>query len=290
MANCRHCDQEFTPRYKAQIYCSRACYHSASSKIKGDTLCKQCGKRLEGHQRYQRRNYCSLECYNAHRAADLIVKICPVCSKVFEVPAAVAERYTVCSRACRIAETKYVTCERCGKRFRAEKNLDRHYCSEECRRPPEYAICATCGQPFRKEPKANRRFCCFACYRRFNGESGIEKAVRLALDEIGIPYLQEFSVGRYSIDFLIPNAQLAIEVDGDYWHQDKARDDRKSQYLQRRGIQVVRISESEIEASHHLPSLIWEILHQYLGESSNGKTDARAGSQFLVQSRLLMEL
>jgi very-short-patch-repair endonuclease len=61
--------------------------------------------------------------------------------------------------------------------------------------------------------------------------------------------LQEFQIGRYSIDFFLPNLNIALEVDGKYWHQNKTRDQKKNQYLADRGLKVVRISDTEIESA-----------------------------------------
>jgi very-short-patch-repair endonuclease len=190
----------------------------------------------------------------------MVSKVCPVCAKTFTVSAAVADRYTVCSRECRLASTKTVICQRCGKPFTcSEKRYPRHYCSEECRRPPHYIECRVCGKTLRVSPgDTDRQFCSFACYRRSNGETMLEKTIRLALTDMGVNFIQEARMGRYSVDFLLPDQRIALEVDGTYWHQDTKRDERKNHFLQSRNWIVCRITEEEIENTEHLDRLLVE--------------------------------
>jgi very-short-patch-repair endonuclease len=85
------------------------------------------------------------------------------------------------------------------------------------------------------------------CYRRFKGESSLETKFKQALTELSLNYVQETQIGRYSVDFLLSESRVIIEVDGDYWHNGE-KDSRKDAYLQNRGWKVVRFKESELEA------------------------------------------
>ena len=84
----------------------------------------------------------------------------------------------------------------------------------------------------------------------------LEKTVRLALETINIKFIQEAKIGRYSVDFLLSNHRIALEVDGTYWHQDLARDTRKTKFLNSHGWRVIRISDVEIKNAPNLGSLI----------------------------------
>jgi very-short-patch-repair endonuclease len=202
------------------------------------------------------RTYCSLACFRASQAK--VTKTCPVCGKDFTVRAAYARRYRVCSAACKTADTKYVDCDRCGNRFRAEKHLNRRYCSEECRRPPMILTCRNCKRRFREIPSAaDRQFCSLACYRSFVGETGLEARIRAALEILGVEFRQEFAVGRWSIDFALLRHKVAIEADGDYWHRLSAeRDARRDACLTRAGWRVVRLPESDVNAAGDLPRFV----------------------------------
>lgn len=219
-------------------------------------ICPQCGDRFYLVPSRVKRDelFCSVPCRLESKKVE---KVCPECGKTFKVNRSIADRYTVCSRACRTANTKYVSCERCGKVFRAEKHLNRRYCSEVCRRPPKYINCRNCGKEFRTLPgDKDRQFCCLACYRKYQGETLLEKTVRQILDSIELRYVQEAMVGRYSVDFLIPELRVALEVDGDYWHRDASRDARKTKFLVRKGWSVIRVSDTELENSRNPASII----------------------------------
>lgn len=217
-------------------------------------FCVGCGKRsaVLGVSNPDRK-YCTVACYRKSTNVQ-VTKHCPVCDTDYLVHRSVADRYTVCSAACRTAETKYVDCERCGTHFRAEKHLNRRYCSEECRRPPAYTICPSCEETFRLFPsKANdehNRFCGQRCYRLYRGETPLERKVREKLAELGIEVEQEYQIGRWLADFAIVDRKIAIEADGNYWHGG-ARDRRRDRSFADLGWQVIRLSETEIRASDY---------------------------------------
>ena len=224
----------------------------------GYVSCENCGrefyltpKLLKEHNDplHRRGRWCSRECQKEFHAVE---KVCPVCGKSFKVPRGVAHRYTACSLKCSYINIKDYKCKRCGKTFRSsEKRWKPKYCSEECRRPPIYINCKNCGIEFRKIPAdKDRQFCSFACYRRYQGETGIEKIVRRSLDllDLGHEYIQEAKIGRYAIDFYIPDLRIAIEADGSYWHRDPERDKCKDNYLAKHNINVIRLTEDEINS------------------------------------------
>lgn len=178
-----------------------------------------------------------------------VTKVCPACGKTFVITkGATAHRYTVCSMACKTRDTKYVNCKRCGKRFRAEKRLNRHFCSESCRRPPVYINCRHCGAARRVGPMERpRSFCNLACYRRFRGENRLEARVREALERLGVVFEQEAKVGRWSVDFLLPDLMVILEADGAYWHAKTVeRDARRDAEMTSRGYRVARIKDIDI--------------------------------------------
>src|SRR5574343_615251 len=129
---CPTCEKEFSAHQKATIYCCSKCYHDATFRGVFVT-CPTCGKKSRRSPTNADRVFCSRKCYDASRAAKYVTKLCPVCGQQFTVRAIVANRYTVCSRACRTADTRYVTCKRCGKVFTGKTDHNRGFCSEECR-------------------------------------------------------------------------------------------------------------------------------------------------------------
>lgn len=269
MFTCDGCGAQFMRHTRTvscdRVFCSQRCYWNARRQPLPTRDCLHCGHSFDprsltsdGRRRNPNNKYCSSDCYNAKRA-NPVTKTCPVCHKVFTIAkGAIAHRYNVCSVACKTRDTKYVDCERCGKRFRAEKRLNRHYCSESCRRPPVYADCRTCGKQFRRLPSAlDRQFCALACYRAFVGENRLEARVRETLERLGVAFVQEASVGRWSIDFLLTDLGIALEADGAYWHKRIAeRDARRDAELMRRGLRVVRLPEVEVNDADDLDAYV----------------------------------
>jgi very-short-patch-repair endonuclease len=230
-----------------------------------EKACANCGKAFRVPQSLKAKLYCSRACYEAHRTPEQVGKVCPVCGKSFTVAASIADRYTICSWECRTAETTYAICARCGKQFTVHGTPSQGapYCSEECRRPPLYIDCAECGKRFRAVPTANRVFCSASCYRRHQGETGLERAVRIALSDLGLSFRQEVQIGRYAVDFVLPDLRIAIEADGAYWHANTAdRDARKTRYLARKGWRVLRLGEIEVNNAANLCQLITERINE----------------------------
>lgn len=72
--------------------------------------------------------------------------------------------------------------------------------------------------------------------------SSAECAASELLDALGIPYLVEQRVDRYVVDFVVPRANLAIEVNGRYWHgrpEQQKRDARKRGEIEALGMILV---------------------------------------------------
>lgn len=100
-------------------------------------------------------------------------------------------------------------------------------------------------------------------------------------------------MGRFVCDFVIAKYHLVIECDGTYWHsspEQKAKDGRKDHWLTTHGYKVLRLTEEKIrnDLSWCRESILMAC--QGLDVSSIYMKDARAGDEFLVQSRLPLEL
>jgi very-short-patch-repair endonuclease len=65
---------------------------------------------------------------------------------------------------------------------------------------------------------------------------------------LGHKFRRQHSVGPYVLDFYCPEARLAIEVDGESHHSNSARahDRRKTQYMERFNIRVLRFSDENV--------------------------------------------
>jgi very-short-patch-repair endonuclease len=78
----------------------------------------------------------------------------------------------------------------------------------------------------------------------------IEAMTEAVLLDMGIAYEFEKRIGRYWIDFYLPDKQIALECDG-WMHARpyrRERDERRDAALTTRGIQVVRLLDADIRA------------------------------------------
>lgn len=267
---CNFCGKIFhrrtnNDRRTKHIFCSKKCSDESKRKV-FPKPCQYCGKIFTPINK--KMSFCSRTCYESSRT-NITIKTCIGCHKTFTVKTSIAHRYKYCSLECKRKNSGNIikNCKRCGKPFvykscDIQRHLYRHYCSEECRRPPIIIKCANCGKEIRKVPSENRKFCCFACYRSFTGETSIETKMREALTRLGLTYIQEYGIGRYSIDFALVNQKIAIEADGNFWH-DPIKDKRKDGTLNRYGWTVVRFTETEINNTTDLERLIVNKLNPF---------------------------
>lgn len=111
-----------------------------------------------------------------------------------------------------------------------------------------------------------------------------EKFARDFLDKLKVNYVYQFkaeSIGRY-YDFYLPDNQLIIEIDGDYWHskglvyeemtptqkRNRRVDKQKDHWALINGIPILRIWESDINKH---PEKVMEVLKEKLYLSKEEK-------------------
>lgn len=79
--------------------------------------------------------------------------------------------------------------------------------------------------------------------------TSIEKKLTGVLEDMGGEYIEQESIGRWVVDFLLPDRRLVIEADGVYWHsldEVKERDKRKNTWLRKHGYEVLRLDGDTI--------------------------------------------
>ena len=256
-------------------YCSAECRPKKRAKL----VCAYCGKNFEVYESNVRqgRKYCSNECKNADarrprpkRKTGQVVH-CSNCGQEMYRAKCFVEKseYFLCSQECRIEWQKrnrvQYTCKVCGKHFswppsRAKEYTPR-YCSIECRnKDPEKALQLRRMNQLQQQLNPNK----------------LELKGYSILDDVGCEYVPQYMVGRYcTVDALIPQARIAIEFDGDYWHGNPRKykrlkdvpknnpdnfqvlneiqidnmrlDKSKNSYLQNRGYIVLRFWESDVK-------------------------------------------
>lgn len=177
--------------------------------------CVGCGFQLilrenENAYDFGKRKYCSQECYirvlTEQRRTPGIAALCKNCGKTFTFKKGRERDY--CSRVCfGKAHSRWVTdahadtliahaCEFCEKEFIARTWSRRKCCSNSC--------------------ASNIRVRTRSLWR----PTAIERAVQDALAVLGIAFVSQMRVGPWLVDFVATELQIAIEVNGTFWHCD----------------------------------------------------------------------
>jgi len=273
--SCRVCGKSFRVTLyrlsKNPQYCSLECFGKAK-EVRITFNCAICGKAVEDRPSIVRKRvYCSQECLYIKKMRTRVKRTCAFCKSPFEIPpnqAKNAGKY--CSRKCKDRAKRrrgLHICETCGKPFERILTAGHKYCSQGCqheaRKKPKVILnCEACGKEFERKPQGSRQFrycsrqCAFAVGRlvmaNLNGPTSIEAALMAELDKHHTPYIFQQRLSIWLVDVALPQYQIAIEADGDYWHsipKAKERDQRKNDYLAMLGWKLFRFTETEIRRS-----------------------------------------
>ncbi len=63
---------------------------------------------------------------------------------------------------------------------------------------------------------------------------------------LGVSFRRQHPVGPYILDFYCPSLKFEIELDGDQHSENKAYDEHRTRYLNRKGIRVIRFWNVEV--------------------------------------------
>jgi SPP1 gp7 family putative phage head morphogenesis protein len=192
-------------------------------------------------------------------------RTCPVCGKEF---IAKNNNQLYCSRICvNHGKKKTRFCKTCGKEIPSKgKKKNKVYCSKVCahlglRKLVGYT-CKACGKKmigaWHAPISKDRKFCSQKCYFSYKGETSIEKIVREFLELNNIKHECQYSLGKYFADFYLPDYNLIIEADGNYWHDKKERWDKrakKEQFIEDKGIRLIRLKQDNIKSGQFIKEL-----------------------------------
>lgn len=136
-----------------------------------------------------------------------------------------------------------------------------------------YRECPQCNEMFSCKnrsmvnPSSNKfkKFCSRGCFlsSRNQSDTWIERATEQKLKDLSLRYVKQYEVGRMTLDFYLPDFNLAVEVNGDFWHCNPdiygktkpihkyheriiAKDKRKLKQLDALGYEVLIIWENDI--------------------------------------------
>lgn len=251
---CTVCGIEFEPRPDQETsFCSATCFHKGQigqhrqKDTKINVVCKVCGKPFRVYPsrlKFGDPQYCSDECFykdlNGSHRTPMVQTFCQSCGKPIEAS---------------LSDIKNGRGRFCSKRCvnLGREHPERKVKMVECQ-------CWHCGNTFHRYPSRMKRpndgrFCsrgCSAAYYADRFQAGRTKIEVLLMDELDrrhMAYSPQFPITGWRIDIAFPDKNLAVEADGDYWHNlphVQAKDKRKDASLQKRGWIVLHFTESEI--------------------------------------------
>jgi very-short-patch-repair endonuclease len=211
--------------------------------------CLGCGKEVETRRSANKTNYCSLTCYrNGIRPKNKTGKIikCGNCEKERYIPLGQIKKINFCSKECANKyqgrnKIKYI-CKICGERFCWSKSRKTQanplYCSWNCRVKDKEHI-------FNNAIKGN------IAQQNKKGLNKLELAGRKILMDLNINFQEQVLMfNKFLVDVLLPNKNIVIQWDGEYWHSKPKRillDKSQDAYLKKCGYKVLRISDKQIK-------------------------------------------
>ena len=69
---------------------------------------------------------------------------------------------------------------------------------------------------------------------------------KLRASQMGVRFRRQHSVGNFILDFYCPTAKLAVELDGSQHAETEEKDVKRTEYLEREGIRVLRFWNNEV--------------------------------------------
>lgn len=194
-----------------------------------------------------RKRFCSQQCFGNFKRTLTEIP-CKECGKPFRPP---SSRERLCSRACLHSwqsrlfakDNVVLNCQHCGKEYERKPSLRNisKFCSRKCQ-----------GVVTREKQRQARLR---------NGGTLPERLTRTALEELGVAFLPEHKIASYTVDFFLPDRNIALEVDGVYWHSmHPEKDAIRDSIIHATGVRVVRITDKQIIKSPDLCELLGNAL------------------------------
>ena len=276
--------QELLDGKRKTITCSYEC--AAKTKHTGHNIvCENCGKefyRREYHINKNKHQFCSNTCQMEYQHKEKFeIRKCQICGKEFECSKISTQRF--CSNKCNSKWQKTligednpnftsvkIPCTYCGNEIYVKPsrlNIQNHFfCDEKCRQD-WYANIYSQTDEWREK-------CRIKAINML--ESGImsktnskpQQIVDSILEENNIHFQKEKGIKYYSIDDYLTDANLMIEVMGDYWHSNPLKfpqeineiqykripkDKAKHTYTKKQyGIEILYLWESDIYNNQEL--------------------------------------
>ena len=208
-----------------------------------DIICDNCGKQfyIRGyHINRQKHQFCSLNCQKEYIHKERFeIRKCEICNVEFECSKLSTQRF--CSPECNsewqktlVGELNYhftskkIECDYCGKPFYIKPCLletnKHHFCSKKCRQD-WYANVFSQTKECKERSRANIIKTIEKCAMN-NTNSKPQQIVDSLLDKNNIVYQKEKGIVYFNVDNYLED-DLMVEVQGDYWHCNPNKFDKK---------------------------------------------------------------
>ena len=131
----------------------------------------------------------------------------------------------------------------------AEWDYDKNNLGPDCyairSNVPVWWICKDCGFSWKASPDTRSHSDCPKCSNDYRSSFG-EKAISYYLSQI-VPLVERYrdkTLGKMELDLYIPSLKVAIEYDGQFFHQNVERDLKKDKICLQNGIHLIRFRET----------------------------------------------
>lgn len=244
-----------------------------------DIVCDNCGKvfhRRQNHiDRGSKNKFCSVQCQNEYRTKEAHeYRKCEMCRTEFYCLKTSTQRF--CSQRCNSDWQKTLigtdnpkfksvltTCDYCHKEIYVKRyrmaQMNYHFCSTECRQAwfaEEYSQ----GEDYKEMCRIRGAY-----LMSLRGDeddkvnSKPQKIVNAMLDEMSVKYEREKQFVYYSVDNFLPDKNLIIEIQGDYWHCNPIKYTEKISDMQLKNIRKDKAKHTYIKNYYNIEILyLWE--------------------------------
>lgn len=267
--------QELLDGKRKSITCSYKCM-GLMKHTGHDIVCDNCGKqfyRRQYHIERQEHQFCSLECQMDFQHKEKFeIRKCEICGTEFECSKISTQRF--CSNKCNGEWQKTIigennphftsvkkNCTYCGKEIYVKPyrlEIQNHFfCDEKCRQD-WYANIWSQREEWREKKRIDAiRILESGCMSKTNSKP--QQLVDSILDKNNISYEREKGIKYYSIDNYLPNENLMIEIQGDYWHVNPLKFSNKINKIQYERIPKDKAKHTYVKNQYGIEILyLWE--------------------------------
>ena len=260
--NCKNCNKSFYVRKSSiplRTCCSIKCKAELIKKLnKSIRKCKLCGTNfyIRGNPK-ERGKYCSRKCFLKMRRNGRVI-ICESCGKEVYKPLShiIHQKHHFCSVYCtnkhkRKDQIAFI-CKICSKKFWWSKSRIKTnnptYCSTNCKKED-------------KDFMHSLGVKAYLIQHNKNGLNKIELAGQKILKDMNLKFREQVAIAnKFLVDVIIPENNLIIQWDGEYWHchpkidnpterqlRQKKLDESQDSYLRKCGYKIIRFWETDIK-------------------------------------------